>query len=215
MTTTAAPVATTSAAVSHPPMWIGGAAVDSDGRVEIRSPATKDLVATVATGRTGHADSAVALATTSVESGVWCDRPPAERADVLDRVAAPLDARTDARIQELAELPSRENNAPVRFARWVHVGLPAQELRDCAGLAHPPVGQACSGVGGHGHRITLQGVLESDSLSPGVHPRADLLHHRWPVPHRRADDGVPRRPDRRRRRGHEAADVNTPVLTVI
>lgn len=129
--TTAAQDTTTSASVLHHPMWIGGVAVDSDERFEIRSPATEELVATVAKGNAGHADDAVAAARASFESGVWREKTPAERAEVLDRVAA----RIDARNEELAKLQSKENGAPVRIARWVHVGLPAQELRYFAELA--------------------------------------------------------------------------------
>ena len=43
-------------------MFIGGDWVDADERFEIRSPATEELVATVAKGGLEHTDRAVAAA---------------------------------------------------------------------------------------------------------------------------------------------------------
>jgi len=131
MTTTAPPQATSTTDVPYHPMWIDGAPVDSHERFEIRSPATEELVATVAKGDASHVDAAVAAAKASFESGVWRDKTPAERAAVLDAVAAQLDARNE----ELAQLQAMENGAPLRVARWVHIGLPAEQFRYFAELA--------------------------------------------------------------------------------
>ena len=54
------------------PMFIGGDWGDADERFEIRSPATEELVATVAKGGREHAD------------GRWRRTPSAERAALLD-----------------------------------------------------------------------------------------------------------------------------------
>jgi acyl-CoA reductase-like NAD-dependent aldehyde dehydrogenase len=43
-------------------MFIGGGWVDADERFEIRSPATEELVASVAKGGREHADRAIAAA---------------------------------------------------------------------------------------------------------------------------------------------------------
>ena len=71
--------------VSHYPMFIDGEWVDSLERYEIRSPATDELIATVAKGETSHIDRAVAAAKAAHHSGVWRDKPPEERAVVLDQ----------------------------------------------------------------------------------------------------------------------------------
>ena len=55
--------------VRHYSMLIGGDWVDSGDRFEIRSPATEELVATVAKGDREHADRAVAAAKAAHEDG--------------------------------------------------------------------------------------------------------------------------------------------------
>jgi hypothetical protein len=48
--------------IRHYSMFIGGDWVDADERFEIRSPATEELVASVAKGGIEHADRAIAAA---------------------------------------------------------------------------------------------------------------------------------------------------------
>ena len=52
-------------------MLIGGDWVDTDDRFEIRSPATVELVASVAKGSRVHADQAVAAARAAHADGRW------------------------------------------------------------------------------------------------------------------------------------------------
>jgi acyl-CoA reductase-like NAD-dependent aldehyde dehydrogenase len=52
-------------------MFIGGDWVDADERFEIRSPATEELVASVAKGGREHADRAIAAAEYGLSAGVW------------------------------------------------------------------------------------------------------------------------------------------------
>jgi acyl-CoA reductase-like NAD-dependent aldehyde dehydrogenase len=66
--------------IRHYPMFIGGDWVDADERFEIRSPATDELVASVAKGSREHADRAIAAAKTAHADGRWRQMPPAERA---------------------------------------------------------------------------------------------------------------------------------------
>jgi acyl-CoA reductase-like NAD-dependent aldehyde dehydrogenase len=58
-------------AIRHYSMLIGGQRVDTPDRFEIRSPATEELVATVAKGGVEQADRAVAAARVAYEDGVW------------------------------------------------------------------------------------------------------------------------------------------------
>jgi aldehyde dehydrogenase (NAD+) len=74
-------------------MLIGGDWVDADERFEIRSPATEELVASVAKGGLEHADRAIAAAQAAHADGRWRRTPPAERAAVLDAIADRLDRR--------------------------------------------------------------------------------------------------------------------------
>jgi acyl-CoA reductase-like NAD-dependent aldehyde dehydrogenase len=57
--------------IRHYSMLIGGQRVDTPDRFEIRSPATEELVATVAKGGVEQADRAVAAARAADEDGVW------------------------------------------------------------------------------------------------------------------------------------------------
>ena len=115
----------------HYALFVDGEWIDTTDRYEIRSPATDELVATVAKGGTEHVDLAVAAAKRAHESGVWRSKRPEERADVLNVVAARLAERTD----ELAVLQSRENGATIRVTSTLHVGLSIAQLQYLADQA--------------------------------------------------------------------------------
>ncbi len=68
-------------------MLISGDWVDADERFEIRSPATEEMVASVAKGGREHADRAVAAAKAAHADGRWCRKPPPQRAAVLGAIA--------------------------------------------------------------------------------------------------------------------------------
>ena len=112
-------------------MLIGGDWVDSDDRFDIRSPATEELVASVAKGGREHADRAVAAARAAHADGQWRRMPPAERAAVLDAIAD----RLGEQIDDLAVLEALENGAPVRQAGAFQIGFSIAHLRYFAGLA--------------------------------------------------------------------------------
>src|SRR5580698_1130124 len=112
-------------------MLIGGDWVDTDERFEIRSPATEELVASVAKGGREHADRAIAAAKTAHADGRWRQMPPAGRAAVLDAIAD----RLAERIDELAVLEALENGAPVRQAGAFQIGFSIAHLRYFAGQA--------------------------------------------------------------------------------
>ena len=112
-------------------MFIGGDWVDADEQFEIRSPATEELVATVAKGGREHADRAIAAAKAAHADGRWRLLPPAERAAVLDAIADRLGERLD----ELAVLEALENGAPVRQAGAFQIGFSIAHLRYFAAQA--------------------------------------------------------------------------------
>lgn len=115
----------------HYRMYIDGEWIDSPETVEILSPTDGSPVATVAWGDATDIDRAVAAAKAAHESGVWRDRAPAERAEVIDAIADRLEARVD----ELTELQVRENGATVRAAGAFLVGYSIAHLRYFAELA--------------------------------------------------------------------------------
>ena len=98
--------------MDHYRMYIAGKWVDSSETVEILSPTDGLPVATVAWGDVTDIDRAVAAAKDAHESGVWRERTPAERAEVIDAIAD----RLEERIETLTVLQVRENGATVRAA---------------------------------------------------------------------------------------------------
>src|SRR5260370_6131964 len=104
--------------VPHYSLFIDGEWVDSPEHYEIRSPATGELVATVAKGSTQHIDQAVAAAKAAHASGVWRSKAPEERADLLNALAARLAERAD----ELPVLQTRENRSTTWRTSTLHLG---------------------------------------------------------------------------------------------
>ncbi|HEY1919124.1 MAG TPA: aldehyde dehydrogenase family protein [Streptosporangiaceae bacterium] len=118
-------------AVRRYSMLIDGDWVDTDDRFEIRSPATEELVASVAKGGREHAVAAIAAAKAAHADGCWRRKAPAERAAVLTAIAD----RLEERISELAVLETLENGAPVRQAGAFQIGFSVAHLRYFAGQA--------------------------------------------------------------------------------
>jgi acyl-CoA reductase-like NAD-dependent aldehyde dehydrogenase len=117
--------------VQHHKMLIDGEWTDSDESYEIRYPATEEVVATVAKGGIEHADRAVEAAKRAYESGVWANRTPDERSQVMLKIGERL--ATD--IEELIGLETMCNGATVRQAAGFHVGLASPHFTYFAELA--------------------------------------------------------------------------------
>ncbi|AKS31905.1 aldehyde dehydrogenase family protein [Mycolicibacterium goodii] len=115
----------------HYSMYIDGKWVDTDEVYEIRSPATEELVATVAKGNTELVDAAVEAAKGAFAEGTWRRTPPAQRAAIINTVAE----RLGARAEELAALQTRENGATIRITSALHVGLSVAQMQYLAAIA--------------------------------------------------------------------------------
>jgi len=105
-------------------MFIDGDWVDTEDRFEIRSPATEELVASVARGGREHADRAIAAAKAAHADGRWRLTPPSQRAAVLDAIAD----RLTERLGDLAVLEAQENGTPVRQAGAFQIGFSIAQL---------------------------------------------------------------------------------------
>jgi len=114
----------------HFTMYIDGQWVDADETFEIRSPATEELVATVARGGLEHADRAVAAAKAAHEEGTWRHTPPAERARILAAVTDLFAERTG----ELADLHAQELGATIRFCEPTQFGAALSHMAYLADL---------------------------------------------------------------------------------
>jgi acyl-CoA reductase-like NAD-dependent aldehyde dehydrogenase len=85
---------------------------EAQGSREIVNPATEEVIASVPDTTPAEVDAAVRRATAA--QGRWAALAPAERARLLRRFAAAVDAATE----ELAQLEVREAGHPVAAARW-------------------------------------------------------------------------------------------------
>jgi acyl-CoA reductase-like NAD-dependent aldehyde dehydrogenase len=117
--------------VPHYEMYIDGRWTGAATSFEVRAPARNELVATVAQGDLGTVDAAVAAAKAAHESGVWRNKTPHERADIIDAIADNMAAR----IGELTALQVNENGATVRGAGTFLVGYAIAHLKYFASLA--------------------------------------------------------------------------------
>jgi aldehyde dehydrogenase (NAD+) len=113
-------------------LFIGGRWAASQGaeQVDVRNPATRSHVGTAALASPADMDAAVAAARSSFDSGVWADRSPVERAEVLHRAADSLEKRAP----ELAALITAELGCPIWFSEKAHVPSPIRMMRYYADL---------------------------------------------------------------------------------
>ena len=116
--------------VPHYPLYIDGEWVDTAEHYEIRSPATDELVATVAKGGVGEVDAAVAAAKAAHAVGRLAQHA-ARRARRAARRPSPT--RLGGRLEELAALQTRENGVTIRVTGALHIGLSIAQLQYLAG----------------------------------------------------------------------------------
>src|SRR6185436_18488688 len=95
-------------------LYIGGnhEKPSSKAMIDVRSPFTEEIVGRVPEAREADVDKAVAAARDAFENGPWARSTPAERADVLDKLLAGLQARSG----DIAALVTSEMGCPISFA---------------------------------------------------------------------------------------------------
>ena len=101
-------------------LWIGGDWVPSDGggSIEVISPHTEQVIATVPEASTADVDNAVAAARAALESGPWATMEPAGRAEILSDLTGALGARAE----DLAQTITAEMGSPIMFSHLGQVG---------------------------------------------------------------------------------------------
>ncbi|MEH0573207.1 MULTISPECIES: aldehyde dehydrogenase [Streptomyces] len=117
----------------HTELFIAGEWVrpaSTTGNVVIGA-ATEEPLGRTPLGTPADIDTAVRAARRAVDGPGWSDAAPAHRADVLDRFAAALTARSDV----LAALVSSENGMPITKSASANVLAPAATLSYYASLA--------------------------------------------------------------------------------
>jgi aldehyde dehydrogenase (NAD+) len=120
------------AVVEREQLYIGGEWVDPAGRnrITVIEAATEQPFGSVPEGTTADMDRAVAAGRRAFDETDWSRSDPAERAAILERIAAGLAARTD----EIASLISRENGSPALFSTFGQVAAPQLVAQYYAGL---------------------------------------------------------------------------------
>ncbi|MET0738976.1 MAG: aldehyde dehydrogenase [Acidimicrobiales bacterium] len=101
-------------------LWIGGDWVPSDGggSIEVISPHTEQVIATVPEASTADVDHAVAAARAALESGPWATMEPAGRAEILTNLTGALGGRAE----DLAQTITAEMGSPIMFSHLGQVG---------------------------------------------------------------------------------------------
>jgi betaine-aldehyde dehydrogenase/aminobutyraldehyde dehydrogenase len=126
-----------SAAVESRKIFVGGEWVDAaeGGTMEVLNPATGETIAEVPACTAADVDRAVDAASEALPG--WLDSTPAERAELLLKLADVLDANAD----ELAEIESRNVGKPLSYARD-EMPVCSDNLRFFAGAARILEGRA-------------------------------------------------------------------------
>ncbi len=114
-------------------LFIGGAWVPSEGTgtIEVVSPTTEEVVATVPDATTADIDRAVDVARRAFDHGPWPRMSPLERGAILASVAEAITAE----MGDLAETISTEMGSPVSWAQLAQVLAPSMIFNYYAGLA--------------------------------------------------------------------------------
>jgi acyl-CoA reductase-like NAD-dependent aldehyde dehydrogenase len=119
MTTTASTPSTAEKTVpSYDKLFIGGHWVEpsSEARIEVVSPITGDVIATVPDAQKADMDAAVAAARKAFDEGPWPRMSPAERAEILARVGVEVKKRVEA----MSDAFTAEIGAPAASSEAFH-----------------------------------------------------------------------------------------------
>ncbi|MEI8051666.1 MAG: aldehyde dehydrogenase [Actinomycetes bacterium] len=118
---------------SYDKLYIGGEWVAPAGTdmIEIISPYTEQVIATVPDGTEADIDRAVAAARIAFDSGPWPRMSITERAEVLAKVGQRLGEELPA----MAEIITAEMGTPILFSQLAHVGAPMMIFNYFAGIA--------------------------------------------------------------------------------
>jgi betaine-aldehyde dehydrogenase len=133
---------------SYDQLYIGGRWVDpaGTGRIEVVSPWTEQVMATVPDATTDDVDAAVAAARAAFDHGPWPQMSVEERLAVIGQFSKRYASRTD----ELAELVTAEIGSPITFSKLAQSLAPGLMIDAFIGLAqsHPWSERRSNMIGG-------------------------------------------------------------------
>ncbi len=118
-------------------LFVGGRWVppSGDGRIEVRSPHTEEVIGSVPEATAADVDAAVHAARLAFDEGPWPRLPVSERIACLRRFADLYGARLD----ELADLVTAEIGSPITFSKLAQSLAPSMMITTLLDLAsvHP------------------------------------------------------------------------------
>ncbi len=114
-------------------LYVAGAwsAPSTGATIDVISPHTEEVVATVPAAGPEEVDRAVAAARVAFDEGTWPRLDPSERVDAVRRLSALYAERRG----EMAELITAEMGAPASFSRFAQATLPMMLLNTFADIA--------------------------------------------------------------------------------
>ncbi|MDQ1520439.1 MAG: aldehyde dehydrogenase [Actinomycetota bacterium] len=117
----------------HDKLFIGGEWVEpaTTDVIEVISPHTEEVVATVPDGSVADIDRAVAAARDAFDNGEWPRRSPAERAEAVQRFSDIYAAR----LGDMAEIITTEMGSPITFSNLAQSPAPWLMLTTFIGVA--------------------------------------------------------------------------------
>ncbi|MEU6646307.1 aldehyde dehydrogenase [Saccharomonospora sp. NPDC046836] len=123
--------------------WVEPATTDT---LDVVSPYTEEVVATVPSGAPADVDRAVAAARAAFDRGPWPRMSLSERQEVLTRLAEQLEQRRD----EIAALVTAEMGCPITLSRRIQATGPARAVRTFLELSEQyPFSAVRSSATGH------------------------------------------------------------------
>lgn len=120
-------------------LLVDGASVAAaaGGRIEVRNPATGQVIASVADADAADVDAVVASAHRAFTSGAWSGLRPADRERILLKLADVLEAHAE----ELAQLETLNQGKSIHISRAIEVGAAIEYVRYMAGWATKITGE--------------------------------------------------------------------------
>ena len=159
--------------IDYPQLYIDGTWTAPAGHdtIEVHSPTTEERIGSVPRGTEADIDAAVAAARTAFDAADgWATWHPKERAEVLERFAAELEARG----AETARRVSMQNGMPIWLAHNFEAGFPALLVRYYSDLmTNAPAEEARPGMlGGTSlvskHPIGVIGMIVPWNVPQGI-----------------------------------------------
>lgn len=151
------------------PMFVDGGPTEAsvDAWIEVRSPATGELVGRVPAGTPADVDRAVAAGRAAFRDGRWRGKPMADRVAILERLADLLDANAD----ELARIETLQTGTAYKLRRDSDLAFASDNLRFFATQIRHLEGKAAAEYSGsHTSMVRREPIGVCGQVAPWNYP---------------------------------------------